>query len=205
MRSLGDLPAATKSVPPNHLRGGSLTCRADGGESRQVGDPPRGNLSVGRALDVACGSGREAVHLALAGWQVEAVDLLPDALLRAEDLARRSGVAITTRAVDLRQPDALPEETYDLVTVFRFLHRPALPVIGRSVKLDGTLVYEAFHCHDTGRTARMGGGEKPLKPARLLDDGELAAAFPNFEVLLSRDGVERGGRVFSQLVARRNT
>jgi SAM-dependent methyltransferase len=158
---------------------------------------PPSSASAGRALDVACGSGREAVHLALAGWRVEAVDILPDALLRAQDLARRSGVAIATQAVDLRQPDALPKEAYDLVTVFRFLHRPALPVIGRSVKLDGILVYEAFNHRDTG------GGEKPLKPARLLQDGELAEAFEDFEVLLSRDGVERGGRVFSQLVGRR--
>src|SRR5437764_9039018 len=33
-----------------------------------------------RALDVACGSGRDAVYLALQGYQVEAIDVLPDAL-----------------------------------------------------------------------------------------------------------------------------
>jgi tellurite methyltransferase len=178
---------ATKRVPPNNPLAQPSPPRREGTQER------------GRALDVACGSGREAVWLALEGWHVEGVDLLPDALLRAEDLARRSGAAIVTRPADLRQPDALPEEAYDLVTVFRFLHRPALPRIGRAAALDGLLVYEAFNHRDSG------GGDKPLKPARLLQDGELAAAFGDFEVLLARDGVEREGRVFSQLVARRNT
>jgi hypothetical protein len=38
---------------------------------------------------------------------------------------------------------------------------------------------------------------------RTLQDGELAAAFDGFEPLIARDGVERDGRVFSQLLARR--
>ena len=147
---------------------------------------------------MACGSGREAVWLAMAGWQVDALDVLPDALLRSEDLARRSGVAIHTIQQDLRH-DTLPEFQYDLVTVFRFLHRPALATIRESVAGEGVIVYEAFNRRDSG-----GGGEaKPLKPARLLQDGELAAAFSDFEILLERDGVERERRVFSQFIGRR--
>ena len=133
----------------------------------------------------------------MAGWQVDAVDVLPDALLRAEDLARRSGVAIHTIQQDLRH-DALPEFQYDLVTVFRFLHRPALAAIGGSVAGEGVIVYEAFNRRDTG-----GGAEKPLKDSRTLEDGELAAAFSDFEILLERDGVEREGRIFSQFIGRR--
>jgi tellurite methyltransferase len=157
-----------------------------------------GREETSRALDVACGSGREAVALALAGWEVDALDVLPDALDRARDLARRSGVNINTVPRDLRQPDALPAAAYDLVTVFRFLHRPALPMIGDAVAPDGFLIYEAFNRRNLG-----GSHDKPLKPARLLDDGELSAAFPDFEIFMARDGVEREGRVFSQLVARR--
>ena len=42
-----------------------------------------GLLPGSRALDLACGSGRNAVYLALAGMQVTAVDILPDALEQA--------------------------------------------------------------------------------------------------------------------------
>jgi SAM-dependent methyltransferase len=179
----------------------------------------------GRALDVACGAGREAVYLALAGYQVDAIDVLPDALARARDLARRCGVALHTMRQDLKRDPVLPAGRYDLVTVFRFLHRPLLPVIGRSVAAGGYLVYEAFHRRDAvegapgtqhGRlpcrvparcrgTRRRGGGSgsRRLKAGHSLADGELAAAFDGFQVLLARDGVERDGRVFSHLLARR--
>jgi rhodanese-related sulfurtransferase len=177
-----------------------------------------------RALDLACGAGREAVYLALAGYEVDAVDVLPDALARAQDLARRCGVRLSTIQQDLKRSPALPAERYDMVIVFRFLHRPLLPAIGRSVAPGGFIVYEAFHRQDAGACGRAchggGGGGRAVGspaasaagsnnkgcrggPGRTFQDGELAAAFDGFEPLIARDGVERDGRVFSQLLARR--
>lgn len=40
----------------------------------------RGLLTPGRALDLGCGPGRNALHLAAAGFEVDAVDLSPAAL-----------------------------------------------------------------------------------------------------------------------------
>jgi len=154
--------------------------------------PPRG-----RALDLACGCGREAVWLALAGYEVEAIDALPDALERAEDLARRSGARLTTIRQDLKRSPALPPARYDLVTVLRFLHRPLLPAIRESVAPGGFVVYEAFHRRDAAK------GRRRLKDDHTLEDGELAAAFAGCEALIARDGVERGGRTFSQFLGRR--
>jgi SAM-dependent methyltransferase len=161
--------------------------------------PPRAGADSpgGRALDVACGAGRDAVYLATRGYEVEAMDALPDALERARDLARRSGVSIQTLQRDLRRDPALPAGRYDLVTVFRFLHRPVLPVIGQSVARGGFVVYEGFHWRDSAP------GRRQLRPGHALRDGELAAAFEAYEPLIARDGVERDGRVFSQLLARR--
>jgi len=176
-----------------------------------------------RALDLACGAGREAVCLASCGYEVHAVDVLPDALARAQDLARRCGVRLSTIQQDLKRSPALPAERYGLVIVFRFLHRPLLPMIGPSVAPAGFIVYEAFHRRDAGAPGRArhgGGGGRAVGspaasaagsnnkgrrggPGRALQDGELAAAFAGFEPLIARDGVERDGRVFSQLLAQR--
>jgi tellurite methyltransferase len=152
---------------------------------------------LGRALDLACGSGRDAVYLALCGYAVDAIDVLPDALERARDLACRSGVFLETSEQDLRDSAVLPAGRYDLVTVVRFLHRPLLPAIRQAVAPGGYIVYEAFHRRDVEDSRRE------LKAGHTLEDGELAAAFEGFRPLIVRDGMQRGGRVFSQLLARR--
>jgi len=163
----------------------------------RIGSGAEAAAPPGRALDVACGAGRDAVYLAARGYEVDAIDVLPDALARACDLARRSGVRLNAIRQDLRRDPVLPQERYDLVTVVRFLHRPLLPAIGRSVVPGGFLVYEAFHRRDSAA------GRARLKTGRTVDDGDLAAAFSGYEPLIARDGVERGSRVFSQLLARR--
>ena len=43
----------------------------------------------GRVLDLGCGQGRDAVYLADRGWQVTAIDHLPDAIDRARLLQER--------------------------------------------------------------------------------------------------------------------
>jgi 2-polyprenyl-3-methyl-5-hydroxy-6-metoxy-1,4-benzoquinol methylase len=51
-------------------------------------------LAPGRALDVACGSGRNAVWLAARGWQVTGVDFSGVALEQARGLAAERGVDV---------------------------------------------------------------------------------------------------------------
>ena len=48
----------------------------------------------GRALDLGCGSGHWAVELALRGWQVTGIDLVPSALKAAQALAEEAGIKI---------------------------------------------------------------------------------------------------------------
>jgi SAM-dependent methyltransferase len=48
----------------------------------------------GPALDLGCGSGIWAVMLARRGWRVTGVDLVPKALRRARERARREGVEV---------------------------------------------------------------------------------------------------------------
>lgn len=48
----------------------------------------------GKALDLGCGTGTNAVTLAEAGWRVTGVDFIPEAILAARSKAARSGFAI---------------------------------------------------------------------------------------------------------------
>ncbi|AWN30992.1 class I SAM-dependent methyltransferase [Streptomyces sp. NEAU-S7GS2] len=54
----------------------------------------RGLIAPGRALDLGCGPGRNAVHLASLGFEVDAVDLSPAAVAWAEERAREAGAEI---------------------------------------------------------------------------------------------------------------
>jgi rhodanese-related sulfurtransferase len=154
-------------------------------------------LPRGRAADLAAGSGREAVFLAMNGFEVEAWDAAPEALARAEALAVRHNVRLTTVACDLEQPSPpLPVERYDLVVCFRFLHRPLFPMIERSLVPGGHLVYETYRVGQE----RFG---KPRRPAFLLERGELQSAFPSLEVLRYEEPEPDGGPVTARLWARK--
>lgn len=157
-------------------------------------------LPRGRAADVAAGSGREAVHLALNGFDVEAWDHAPEALERASDLARRHGVSIATVRADLeRGPGGtppLPEATYQVVTCFRFLHRPLLPAMARALAPGGALVYETYRLGQE----RFG---HPRRRAFLLQPGELASAFPGLSVEHYEECDPEQGPITARLLARR--
>lgn len=61
--------------------------------------------ATGRVLDLGCGNGRNAVHLARAGMQVEAVDFSPVALAWARRLAEQAGVRLSLREVSVLELD----------------------------------------------------------------------------------------------------
>jgi SAM-dependent methyltransferase len=78
-------------------------------------------LPAGRALDLGCGEGADAVWLAELGWQVVAVDISDTALARATAEAVTRGVA---DRIDFQQHDlsqSFPDGTFDLVSA-QFLH-----------------------------------------------------------------------------------
>jgi SAM-dependent methyltransferase len=55
----------------------------------------RSLITPGRALDLGCGPGRNALHLASLGFQVDAVDLSPTAISWAKERAQEAGADIT--------------------------------------------------------------------------------------------------------------
>ena len=144
----------------------------------------------GRALDIACGSGREAVHLATLGWQVDAVDILPDALQNASALALHNGVSINTIQHDLRQNDLLTAGQYDLIIMLRYWNAPLMARLSGALASGGVLVVESFHPDDPH--SRPGG--------HTVSTEGLAQEAGALKVKLLRV-CPRNGRVFSQLIA----
>jgi SAM-dependent methyltransferase len=89
-----------------------------------------GELPPGRALDLGCGEGGDAVWLAQRGWTVTAVDVSSTALRRLTDLAQAGGVAdrIETEQLDLATAfPASPDNGWDLVSAQFFQSTITLP------------------------------------------------------------------------------
>ena len=79
------------------------------------------DLPPGRALDLGCGEGADAVWLAERGWDVVAVDISETALDRAGQAARARGVADRIEFVQQDLSDTFPDGTFDLISA-QFLH-----------------------------------------------------------------------------------
>jgi len=150
----------------------------------------------GRALDVACGRGRHALLLAAAGFEVTAVDVDAAAVADLRAQSRGVGLSLHTEVRDLEGADTeLGEAAFDLIVVFRYLHRPLFPALRNALRPGGLLVYETF----TRAQAARG---HPKNPAFLLDDRELLRLVAPLEVLASEEG-EREGSFVARVVARR--
>ena len=75
-----------------------------------------GDLNPGRALDLGCGSGGNAVWLAERGWRVTAVDFSEVALAEAKRRAADSRVEVELVVSDVAA--YRPNGLYDLITSF---------------------------------------------------------------------------------------
>jgi SAM-dependent methyltransferase len=104
-------------------------------------------LTPGRALDLACGEGRNAVWLAERGWRVTGVDFSDVALEKAGRLASSRGVDATWIAADLLEYSPEPR-AFDLVIVFYLQvqdteRRPVLRAAADAVAPGGTFLVVA--------------------------------------------------------------
>lgn len=84
-------------------------------------------LTPGRAIDVGCGEGADAIWLARQGWEVVGADVSPVGLRRAADNAAAAGAEIAAR-ITWRQADLFADEwtplgAYELVSS-HYLHLP---------------------------------------------------------------------------------
>jgi len=130
-------------------------------------------LAPGRALDLACGEGRNAVWLAERGWEVTGVDFSTVGLEKARQLAVTRGICADWVVADLL--DYRPErEAFELVIIF-YLQVPAAqraPVLRKAaaaVAPGGILLLVG---HDVANIAHGHGG--PRDPTVLYTAQQVA-------------------------------
>ncbi|MHB1924366.1 MAG: class I SAM-dependent methyltransferase [Acidimicrobiales bacterium] len=137
-------------------------------------------LPTGRALDLACGEGRNALWLAERGWQVTGVDFSRVAVDRARSLAAERGVTADFFEADVVDWEP-PGQAFDLVIVF-YLHLPPAQrhlVLShaRAALAPGALLLVVGH-DSTNLTDGYGGPQDPevlYGPEDLMPDlGDLA-------------------------------
>ena len=140
----------------------------------------------GRALDVGCGTGRDAVFLAGRGWTVTGVNGVPRAIDRARQRAQKAGAEVNWVLGDVT---ALPSlgigESYDLVLDRGCFH--GLPDEARRRCAEGItalaapraqMLMNAFHPHARG-----------LGPEG-IDEQDLEGYFHDWELVTATDDTD---------------
>lgn len=156
-------------------------------------------LKPGCALDLACGAGRHALHLAELGWQVTAVDSSKVAIELLLEHAKKLSLQIDARAADLETGEfSIQPESYDLIVNCCYLQRSLFPQIKSGVK-PGGVVFAVIALGDDDPAV------KPMSPEFLLQPGELRQQFDGWELLhCSESKLATGKRAMAELVARKN-
>jgi tellurite methyltransferase len=151
-------------------------------------------VGEGDALDLACGRGQNAVWLAGLGYRVIGVDISSTALKSAKAEAKRLGLSQQTH---FEQTDidhyTLPQNTYDLICVIRFLDRRLFPAIRNAIRGGGLVVYATRHF---GAAAF----QPEMNQAYLLERDELLEHFAGWTVLHYREGTAE-----AEIIARKPT
>jgi 2-polyprenyl-3-methyl-5-hydroxy-6-metoxy-1,4-benzoquinol methylase len=158
----------------------------------------------GRALDVACGAGRNALHLAAHGFAVTALDISAVALERARAAAAERGIAVDWRCVDLDEDldNTLPGGGFDLIVWVRYVHRTLMPHLVARLNTGGTLL-----CEQHLQTEMQVAG--PTSVGFRLAPGELQRAAHELTVLHYYEGpvADPDGRpvALAQLIGRKTS
>jgi tellurite methyltransferase len=143
-------------------------------------------LPKGRVLDVAMGTGRNAIYLARMGFDIEGVDISADSAKSAREAAARSGVVIRSEIADLEKEYRIRAGAYDAIICFNYLQRSLIPQIKAGLRVGGVLIYETYLV-DQAQWA------KPKNPDFLLKHNELLRLFSDLRCLRYREGVFEDG------------
>jgi SAM-dependent methyltransferase len=117
------------------------------------------HLPPGRALDLASGAGRNANWLRERGWEVVAIDRVP-------------GDGVTVMDLESGAPLPFRDESFDLVLIIHFLHRPLFAEAKRVTRRGGAVI-AAIHTE--------------AKHRFLVAPGELRTFFEEWTLIVDRE------------------
>ncbi|MBT8203555.1 MAG: class I SAM-dependent methyltransferase [Acidimicrobiia bacterium] len=141
-------------------------------------------LPRGRALVVACGTGRNAMRLAEAGFEVDAVDISEVAIARATEESERRGLGVRWHVSSLDDFE-IPAGAFRLVTNIRYRNPHLWPRLVDGLASDGWALVE----HHLKSTADVVG---PSQPEFRLDPQELLRAFESLRIVYYSEVLEAG-------------
>ncbi len=107
--------------------------------SKRLKEAVKNTIGI-KALDVACGIGKNSIYLAKMGFKVEAIDISEIAL---KELRKKNIENIFTKQIDLE--NFLPQKkSYDLIVKTNYLDRKLIPYLIKALKKNGILFIETY-------------------------------------------------------------
>ena len=154
-------------------------------------------LEPGRALDLACGVGRNSLYLAEHGWHVTAVDGSPLAIEILQQRARAQKCNVDARVADLELGEfEIEPGVYDLISDCYYLQRSLIPKMQSGVR-PGGIVVAIVHLADP---------DQPQGTPTRARPGELRDSFADWKILHEYEGQSREAchqRPVAELVAQK--
>ena len=157
--------------------------------------------SDGVALDYACGLGANALLLARHNLDTNAWDISTVALKKLTTCAESRGLKICTLVRDVEKYPPAPD-SFDVIVVSNFLHRPSFPRLVTALRRNGLFFYQTFIAN---KISELG----PKNPDYLLATNELLRLCKGLEILVYREEGKQGNTTFgfrnqAMVVAKKN-
>lgn len=154
----------------------------------------------GRALDLACGLGANALLLAAHGLETHAWDLSAVAISKLEAEAQTRGLTLHGHSCDVKTA-ALPTTSFDVIVCCHYLERPLVPRIIAALRPGGLVFFQTF-------TVEAIDDEGPKRPEWRLASNELLQMFSGLRVVAYREegllgDTAQGWRNKAMIVAQR--
>ena len=137
-----------------------------------------------KALDLACGAGRNSIYLAKCGFDVDAVDIAQIAIDALDAEADKKNLSHKVNAVlaDLDRYK-IEEEKYDLIVMTNFLDRKILSSAKLALKKDGILFVETYMISDENEKTKsdLNNLLKSQELKNMLDDSFQILSYDEFK------------------------
>ncbi len=151
--------------------------------------------STHTVIDLACGTGRNAVYLARLGCFTVALDCSLEALRRCQVLAQESDVQIHAVAADLNE-SRLAAESTDAIVCFNYLNFELADNMQASLKPGGLLIMKTFNQNFLYVNPRF-------NPNYVLKPGELTTTFYKLRIIELDDDCVPESKTKSFIIARK--